>query len=199
MGRMLHVSVLGLIILFGIEGCKKTDREQTEHNAVVTERLEPYECGTIARLHTYGGIFLASQPKAGDFEQAKKAGVKTVINLQHEHEVTDFDERQVVTKLGLEYINLPWNGSEEFNDAIIDRARQLLDSAERPILLHCSSANRVGAVWLPWRVLNGGLSYEDALAEAKTVGLMSPAYKEIARDYIERQKRDGNWPQNRAG
>ena len=192
MGKLFHVGVLGLIIMFGIGDCKGRDREETERKAITTEWLEPYECGTIARLHTYREILLASQPKPEDFEPLKKAGVKTVINLRHEDEVTDLDERQVVTNLSLEYINLPWKGPEELTDAIFDRARQLLNTAERPILLHCKSANRVGAVWLPWRVLDGALSHEDALAEAKTVGLKSPAYEEKARDYIERHRQDRN-------
>jgi hypothetical protein len=38
---------------------------------------------------------------------------------------------------------------------------------ERPLLLHCASANRVGAVWLAHRVLDGGLSYDAALREAE--------------------------------
>ena len=44
-------------------------------------------------------------------------------------------------------------------------------------------------MWLPWRVLDGGLSYDEALAEAKTVGLKSPLYEEKAREYIERRVR----------
>jgi hypothetical protein len=38
-------------------------------------------------------------------------------------------------------------------------------------------------------VLDGGLAYEAALAEAKTVGLKLPAYEEKARDYIERMQK----------
>lgn len=161
----------------------------TEHKAITTEKLEPYECGTITRLHTLGGVFLASQPKAEDFAQAKKGGVRTVINLRHDAEIKDFDERKVVEAEGLAYIHLPWDGPGELTDDIFDQAREHLKSAARPILLHCASANRVGAVWLPYRVLDGGLSWDDALAEAKTVGLKSPDYEAKAKDYIQRRKK----------
>jgi uncharacterized protein (TIGR01244 family) len=167
-------------------GCAKKAPSEPEHQAITTERLEPYECGTIARLHTYGGVFLASQPSPEDFAQAQKGGVRTVVNLRHADEVTDFDERAVVTDLGLEYVSLPWNGADELTDEVFDRARQVLDTAERPILLHCGSANRVGAVWIPWRVLDGGLSYDEALAEAKTIGLKTSAFEAKAKDYVER-------------
>jgi uncharacterized protein (TIGR01244 family) len=157
------------------------------HTAITTETLEPYECGSITRLHTLGGVFLASQPGPDDFAQARRGGVKTVINLRHESEIKDFDEARVVSELGLKYVNLPWDGPEELTDEVFDEARDLLNSAERPILLHCASANRVGAVWLPWRVLDGKLSWEAALAEAKTVGLKSPDYEAKAKEYIARR------------
>ncbi len=172
-------------------GCasKSADHEHpAEHKAITTEKLEPYECGTITRLHTMGGVFLASQPKPEDFAQAKKGGVKTVINLRHESEIKDFNEPETVKGLGLKYVNLPWDGPEELTDKVFDDARNLLNTAERPILLHCASANRVGTVWLAWRALDGGLSIEDAAAEAKIVGLKSPPYEEKARDYVARKK-----------
>jgi uncharacterized protein (TIGR01244 family) len=164
------------------------DAAATEHLAITTESLEPYECGSITRMHTLGGVFLASQPQPDDFAQAKKGGVRTVINLRHESEIRGFDEKQVVESEGMTYINLPWNGLDELTDDVFDRSRELLGSAERPILLHCASANRVGAVWLPYRVLDGGLSWDAALAEAKTVGLKSSAeYEAKAKAYIERR------------
>lgn len=171
--------LLGLII----SGCAGNK----EHRAIVTDRMEPYECGTITRLHTYNGVFLASQPNPSDFEQAKKGGVKTVINLRHHSEISDFDEAKVISDLGLAYHNVPWNGPDELTDERFDEVRKLLREAERPILLHCSSANRVGAMWLAYRAVDDGIPVDEALAEAKIVGIKSPAYEAKARDYIKRK------------
>lgn len=159
-----------------------------EHKAITAEKLEPYQCGSIQRLNTYAGIFLASQPAADDLRQAKKGGVKTVINLRHPDEQKEFDEPALVQgELGLAYVSLPWNGPDELTDAVFDRARELLNTAERPILLHCHSSNRVGAVWIPWRVLDGGLGLEEAVAEAKVIGMKTPGYEQKAREYVERR------------
>jgi protein tyrosine phosphatase (PTP) superfamily phosphohydrolase (DUF442 family) len=38
-------------------------------------------------------VFLASQPSAADFEQAAKGGVRTVLNIRHDAEQPDMDER----------------------------------------------------------------------------------------------------------
>lgn len=158
------------------------------HRLAFAEKLEPYECGDVKRLHTYRGVFLASQPSPDDFEQAKLGGIKTVIDQRHASERKDFDERAVVTGLGLEYRRLAWNGVDELTDAMLDRTREALRTAPRPLLIHCSSANRTGATWLAYRVLDDGLSVEAALAEAKTVGLRSPDYERVVRDYIARRQ-----------
>ncbi len=69
----------------------------------VSERaLEPYECGTIKRLHTHDGIFVASQPAEADLKHASEAGVKTVINLRKDGEI-DWDERAIVEGLDMTY------------------------------------------------------------------------------------------------
>lgn len=161
-----------------------------DHRPLVTEKLEPYACGQVERVYTLGGVFLASQPTADDFLQAKEGGIKTVINLRHPDEV-DWDEAALVKGLGMEYHNLPFKAPDELTDQVFDQARKLLAQEEkRPLLMHCSSANRVGAVWLAHRVLDDGLDYEAALQEAKTVGLKLPAYEEQAHDYIQRNRNE---------
>jgi len=187
MNTFRSVLVLPLIITasFTLSGCKA---DSAEHTAITTSKLEPYECGEITRLHTYNGVFLASQPTVTDFEQAKKGGVKTVINLRHASEIKDFDEKAVVEGLGLTYISIPWNGVDELTDQRLDEMRQALKTAERPILLHCSSANRVGAAWLAYRVLDEGLGVEAAREEARVVGLVSPAYEARTLDYIQERR-----------
>jgi uncharacterized protein (TIGR01244 family) len=183
----LPLGLLALSLLLGACG-KNTPETQGEHKAITGDKLEPYECGDISKLHTYGGIFLASQPAAADFDEAKKDGVKTVINLRHPEENKDFDEAQVIADIGLAYHNTAWKDPEEFTDEIVDELRNLLSTAERPILLHCASANRVGAVWLVYRALDDDLPIDEALAEAKAVGLKSPDFEAKANDYIERHR-----------
>ena len=138
-------------------------------------------------MHTFQGVFLASQPSASDFEQAKKGGVKTVINLRQPGEQEGFNEKKFIEGLALTYHNVPWNGPDELTDAKFDQVRTLLREAERPILLHCSSANRVGAMWLAYRVLDDGATIDKATQEAKTIGLRSPDLEARAMNYIKQQ------------
>lgn len=153
------------------------------------EKLEPYQCGKVQRLHTLGGVFLASQPEKEDFTHAKEGGIKTVLNLREPSEI-DWDEGELVKSLGMEYVNIPFKSPETLTDEVFDKSRTLLvDKEKRPLLVHCSSANRVGAIWLAHRVLDAGKPYDEALKEAKTVGLKLPAFEEKAKDYIERMQK----------
>ncbi len=181
---MFLTAAAGAALLVG--GCQTASTAGHEHKAITTEKLEPYACGDITKLHTYQGVFLASQPAEADFEQAKKGGVKTVINLRHIQEQKGFDEKAKVESLGLAYQNPAWNGPDELTDAKFAEVEKLLETARRPILLHCASANRVGAHWIVYRVKTGGLSVDDAVAEAKVVGLKSPDYEAKARAYLKK-------------
>lgn len=154
--------------------------------AVAGDRLEPAALGTTARVHRFGNVYLASQPKAADLAQAKAAGVKTVLDLRPESENRGFDEPATLATLGLKYVNVPFASPEAMTDDVLDRVRTALRTAERPLLVHCSSANRVGAVWIAWRAIDGGLALDDAVAEAQEVGLKSPELEGRARAYVDR-------------
>jgi uncharacterized protein (TIGR01244 family) len=158
------------------------------HTAEYVESLEPYSCGSIQRMHTMGGIFLASQPSVDDLEQAKMGGIQTIINQRPDGENKDFDEGQVVRGLDLHYANPAWNGPDQLTDEVLDQTRRLLREAKRPILIHCASANRTGTTWLAYRVLDEGLSLEEATVEAERVGMRSEEYERIVVDYISRMQ-----------
>lgn len=161
------------------EGITQADYEQK-----ISSRIEPAACGSIRNIHGHDGILLAGQPTEADLAVAESMGVRTVITLRKDGEVQDFDEAAVVAGLGMEFVALPFNGPEELTDDVFDRSRELLSDAQRPMMMHCGSANRVGAVWLPWRVLDEGWDLSVALDEAHAVGLRSPGYEERALEYI---------------
>lgn len=148
------------------------------------EQPTPLALGSVQRLHMFRGVYLASQPEPDDFRIARDAGIRTVLDLREKGERT-WDEAVLVEKLGMEYHSLPFKAPDTLTDAVFDQARSLLnDRSKRPLLFHCSTANRVGAVWLAHRILDHGLSFEEALAESRQLGLELPAYIDRARTYI---------------
>ncbi len=170
-----------LVFVTSLSGC-------SSHTFFAANKLEPFHFGDILRLHTFAGIFLSSQPKPDDFRQAQKAGIKTIVSLRLPGEVADFDEPALITELGMTYYNVGFDDFATLDEEVLDRARALLNRHnEKPILIHSASANRVGAIWLAYRAIDHHVPYDQALAEAKEVGLRSPAYEQVVRRYVQQQ------------
>lgn len=156
----------------------------------ITRKLQPQKLGQIYNLHRFGPIYLAGQPQPGDFATLKARGVKSVISLRKPGEVSNFDQPDLLRKLGMDYSNPCFRDPSELTDEVFDEVRaKLNDPAQQPVMLHCGSANRVGAIWLAHRVLDAGIPLDQAKAEAKEVGLRSQDYEAKALDYIKRSQK----------
>lgn len=156
----------------------------TPDPALSPGNLEPREIGTIQRLHASGDFLLGSQPAPEDFSLLTESGIRTVVNLRTPGE-QELDEGALVRQLGMNYHHVPFRAATELTDEALDQLRSILGNPEnRPLLLHCASGNRVGAVWLAYRVLDEGQTLEEAEREAREVGLKSPSHLERAREYV---------------
>lgn len=165
-----------LALCAGFAGCSAAVPPQPE--------LVAAQIGGIEHLHAFGQIYLAGQPSSADFAVARQDGVVSVVNLRLPSEI-DFDEAVVVEGMGMRYHNPAFNSPETLSDKTLDLTRALLSNqAEQPMLVHCASANRVGAVWLAHRVLDDGVDFDHALEEAHQVGLRSAPLEERVRAYI---------------
>ena len=169
------------LMLIVLSGCQAT-------SSTSKPTVEPTSCGSVKNMHRVGDLYLAGRPTPDDYPLLKELGIKTVFNIRYDKETPDLDSARLAEAQGMTYIHLPWNGPGELTDEKIDAMRKVLRDAERPLFFHCGSANRVGAHWLAWRVLDGGLTIEEATAEAEAVGLRSPPLKARALEYIAAQQ-----------
>ncbi|TAL92560.1 MAG: hypothetical protein EPN69_08380 [Rhodanobacter sp.] len=93
------------------------------------------------------GLLTGGQPSRACLEAARNAGYRTVVNLRPTGEFTGFDEGSVVRKLGLDYVNIPVAGADGLNAAAVESIDAVLtDQRRRPVLIHCSTGNRAGAL-----------------------------------------------------
>jgi len=146
------------------------------------------ELDSVPRVHRSGDVYLAGQPSSGGLAQMKEAGIAQVINLRGPDEDLGCDEPGIVEALGMEYLSLPIDSPEALTDDLFGQLRASLREADGPVLVHCKSANRVGAVWLTYRVLDQGVDLEQALEEAHQVGLRSATLEAKALEYISRER-----------
>jgi len=135
-------------------------------------------------------VATAGQPDEEQLKRLAEAGYKTVLDLRTSEEDPGFDEWGVVWQAGMEYVNLPV-GHETIEDETFERFRELMrDPERRPVLVHCSRANRVGALLIPYLVLDEGKNSQEAEEIATEVGLETDELKQAALRYTN-ERREG--------
>ena len=157
----------------------RTDAARAEPPPVVPVPLEG-----IRPLHRVGRVLLGGQPDRTALEELAFRGTAVVVDLRRVEEERGYDETALVAALELEYVWLGFGGADPLTDTIFDAVRERIRAPERDVLVHCASSNRVGAVWLAARVLDQGVPWDTALAEARTVGLRSQPLEAAARAYV---------------
>lgn len=117
------------------------------------------------------GVVTAGSLDAADVAKIRDAGTRHVIDLTLDAETPDFDEAAAVHKADMHYSNLPVSGPMDLTDENVRAFDQLLRESDRPVLVHCSSGNRVGAMAALRAAWIGGKSVEEAIAIGKAWGL----------------------------
>jgi uncharacterized protein (TIGR01244 family) len=150
----------------------------TSAAAQVPEKVEP------ALLPNYTvmapGVAGAGRPTADGLAALKAQGFRTVVDLSTSAEPGVAGEKGAVEAQGLRYVSVPVSPST-FSAADVDAVKAVLDDAAAgPVLVHCASANRVGAVWAVIQA-RSGMPIDDAIADGKRVGLASASMTEAAR------------------
>ena len=118
------------------------------------------------------GITTAGQPGAADFAAIAAAGYKSVIDLRGPGEDRGLDEPATVEGLGMEYASLAVDGAGGITYAKAEELDRLLAGMPKPVLLHCASSNRVGAL-LALRARAQGANRDAALELGLATGLGS--------------------------
>lgn len=119
------------------------------------------------------GLHTGGQPTADDLARLHAQGVRTVIDLRGGQEDRGYDEAAEAQRLGLRYVALPIAGKDDVTPANAAALHALLQQQDGPVLLHCASGNRVGALLALGAARIDGASPQDALALGRAAGLTS--------------------------
>ena len=125
----------------------------------------PNQCTPTPDLLTCG------LPTTQDLHNASKAGYKTIINLCQPQE-TPRDEPGTVAALGLHYFNIPVAGPGDLTEAKARQLGEIVNNCDHhPVLIHCMSGNRVGALLALKAFFVDGKSPREALNDGLAAGL----------------------------
>ena len=119
----------------------------------------------------FPGILTGGQPSGQHLEQARDAGFKLVINTRGIGEPGTDIEPSYVEELGMSYLHLPVSGPADITVETAKALTDALESAAGPVMVHCASGNRVGALFALKAFHIEGLSREDALTVGRSAGL----------------------------
>jgi uncharacterized protein (TIGR01244 family) len=118
----------------------------------------------------FPGILTGGQPSEDQIQEAARLGYKTIINLRAADEMT-WDEKSNVTRLGMKYVAIPIDGAGDIT--LANAARLISELSNRdgyPVLIHCASGNRVGALFA-LDANEHGSSIEEAIQIGKSAGM----------------------------
>jgi uncharacterized protein (TIGR01244 family) len=146
-------------------------------SAGVAESVDPAAIPAYRLLHP--GLAAAGQPTPKALEGLREMGFRTVVNLRPEKEGPP-DERAVVEAQGLRYVSIPVTADTFSLADVLALEKVLDDPASAPVLLHCSSSNRVGGAWAVVQARKGK-SLEEAEAAGRQAGLHGPPMEAAVR------------------
>lgn len=115
----------------------------------------------------------------GAVGELKALGFTSILDLRGPAEGTEI-EKQAATAAGLRYFNVPVTNGLPSEAQIAEFGRLVEDPASYPIIVHCASGKRVGAMWALYRA-HKRAPVSVALEEGRTAGLRPDVADDIRR------------------
>ncbi|HEX5854716.1 MAG TPA: sulfur transferase domain-containing protein [Thermoanaerobaculia bacterium] len=139
--------------------------------AGIPETLKPEEALNYRKAGS--GLATAGKPSPETLAKLREMGFRTAIDLRQPAEGVEA-ARKAVEEQGLTFVSVPVSPETFRADDAKKVAAVLDDPKAGPILLYCSSSNRVGGVLAVVEGLRG-TPHDEALAEGRKAGLKSAA------------------------
>lgn len=112
------------------------------------------------------------QPQPHELVALSRAGVRHVVNARAEGELEAWDEPRLLDELGMEYHHIPIAGADDLDREAIDHFDKVLgEIGDEPVLLHCASGNRIGALFALRAAWIDGEDSETAIEIGRAHGL----------------------------
>src|SRR5262245_35314676 len=185
--RLTNVLSACLILIVFVSTSLSQSQKEREKLEKIQQELKPdipHVLCVDERVATGG------QPTDSAYAKLAAAGFRSVLNLRTASEGVDTEhERQLAEKSGLHYISIPVQSNAPQPEQVTQFIAAMKDAHNQPMLIHCGSANRVGAFWMIYRVVEEGWQEQKAQEEAAQIGLTSPVLKKFAADYIATHKK----------
>lgn len=121
-------------------------------------------------------LHVSGQPTPEAVARLPEAGISVLIDLRPDTETPGVDKKGNAVAAGLTYHALPVAGPADLTRENVAAFDSLLkQSADKGVLMHCASGNRVGAMMALRARWIEGKTAEESLAIGKAAGMTSMA------------------------
>jgi len=171
--QIIGAVIISMALLGGCAGNNvKTMQHMQEAQPIPSSKIKiidiPHAKNPLPNVLTGG------QPTPAHIEQAQAAGYKTIINLRMPGENGTWDEASKAAELGMTYISIPIAGRDGLSK---DNASALMAAIQKhsdePVMVHCGSGNRIGALFAIDAKFNQNKTTEEAMDVGAKSGLTS--------------------------
>jgi len=135
----------------------------------------------------FDGVLTGGQPTFDQIKQASETGFKAVINLRTDNELPDpAQELSWVEGSGMKYFHIPISVPEGLTPQNTKVFADALSKPENyPLIVHCKSGNRVGAMFALKAFHIDEKEIDEALLIGERAGLikLAPTVKKILERY----------------
>ena len=114
------------------------------------------------------GMLIGPQPTEADLRQAKREGIRTVIDFRMPSE-TPTPNAELVARSGLEYVNIPVNKASLSADQVDELDRVMLEK-DGPFLIHCATGARAAMLLVLSKAKQNRWTAQRAFDEARAMG-----------------------------
>lgn len=128
-------------------------------------------------------LYRGAQPKKAGFDQLKKLGVKTIVNLRNSN-----DDEKMIAGAGFNYFHIPISSIFPRKKKFARFLEIVSDPANCPVFVHCRrGADRTGTAVALYRIKVQKCAVEEAIAEMVNGGYhFNPIYfnlKSLVRNF----------------
>lgn len=147
------------LILSILPSCINSKKRNPEWASKITET-------SLANLYKLNdSLYRSEQPNKKEFLAIEKIGIKSILNLR--------EDRSDITLLHLTHLNYEQVkiATADFGDSEIIEALKVINSAQKPLLIHCKhGSDRTGVVTAMYRIIFQNWTKQSALDELKNGG-----------------------------
>jgi uncharacterized protein (TIGR01244 family) len=162
--------LLVLVTVLSAAACVENSTTETRPSTETTLKVDLETVVRVGNVVPVDGVTTAGQPDVAALSIFAEQGYKTVIDIRTEPEERGMDEATVINDLGMEYVLFPIDKPDAINFDNATELGRLIDEADGPVLVHCGSANRVGALFALQKSL-AGADDEAALEYGREAGM----------------------------